>query len=259
MLLRWPRSPEKKTGKIGAPHAPVDFGSLGFSDFGHRARFLLGLLRTGLGRFLVLGSGRKRLLMPWLAGTALLHSALVAEKRDTLKRWTLLLAIITFALSLSGTFLVRSGVLTSVHAFANDPERGLFILAILGLFTLAGFLLYGLRLPHLAADRPFQPVSREGLLLVNNIFLATATVTVFIGTIYPLILDALGMGKIFRRRALFQCGVCAADHSILLLPLGPLLNWRTGSVQKLQNKLALAAAAAALVTCGIMLTRGAVR
>ena len=197
-------------------------------------------------------------LMPWLAGTALLHSALVAEKRDTLKRWTLLLAIITFALSLSGTFLVRSGVLTSVHAFANDPERGLFILAILGLFTLAGFLLYGLRLPHLAADRPFQPVSREGLLLVNNIFLATATVTVFIGTIYPLILDALGMGKISVGAPYFNAVFAPLTIPFaLLLPLGPLLNWRTGSVQKLQNKLALAAAAAALVTCGIMLTRGA--
>ena len=197
-------------------------------------------------------------LMPWLAGTALLHSALVAEKRDTLKRWTLLLAIITFALSLSGTFLVRSGVLTSVHAFANDPERGLFILAILGLFTLAGFLLYGLRLPHLAADRPFQPVSREGLLLVNNIFLATATVTVFIGTIYPLILDALGMGKISVGAPYFNAVFAPLTIPFaLLLPLGPLLNWRTGSVQKLQNKLALAAAAAALVTCAIMLTRGA--
>jgi cytochrome c-type biogenesis protein CcmF len=197
-------------------------------------------------------------LMPWLAGTALLHSALVAEKRDTLKRWTLLLAIITFALSLSGTFLVRSGVLTSVHAFANDPERGLFILAILGVFTLAGFLLYGLRLPQLAADRSFQPVSREGLLLVNNIFLATATVTVFIGTIYPLILDALGMGKISVGAPYFNAVFAPLTIPFaLLLPLGPLLNWRAGRLQPLQNKLALAAGAAALVTCGIMLTRGA--
>ena len=196
-------------------------------------------------------------LMPWLAGTALLHSALVAEKRDTLKRWTLLLAIITFALSLSGTFLVRSGVLTSVHAFANDPERGLFILAILGFFTLAGFLFYGLRLPQLAADRPFQPVSREGLLLVNNIFLATATVTVFIGTIYPLILDALGMGKISVGAPYFNAVFAPLTIPFaLLLPLGPLLNWREASLRPLRNKLAMAAAAAAMVTCVIMLTRG---
>jgi cytochrome c-type biogenesis protein CcmF len=195
--------------------------------------------------------------MPWLAGTALLHSALVAEKRDTLKRWTLLLAIITFALSLSGTFLVRSGVLTSVHAFANDPERGLFILAILGGFSLVAFILYGLRLPRLAADKPFQPVSREGLLLVNNIFLATATVTVFLGTIYPLILDALGMGKISVGAPYFNAVFAPLTIPFaLLLPLGPLLNWREASLKPLQNRLALAAGAAVLVTCGIMLTRG---
>ena len=197
-------------------------------------------------------------LMPWLAGTALLHSALVAEKRDTLKKWTLLLAIITFALSLSGTFLVRSGVLTSVHAFANDPERGLFILAILGGFSLAGFVLYGLRLPRLAADKPFQPVSREGLLLVNNIFLATATVTVFLGTIYPLVLDALGMGKISVGAPYFNAVFAPLTIPFaLLLPLGPLLNWRAGSVKPLQNRLLLAAGAAVLVTCGIVLSRGA--
>jgi cytochrome c-type biogenesis protein CcmF len=196
--------------------------------------------------------------MPWLADTALLHSALVAEKRDTLKKWTLLLAIITLALSLSGTFLVRSGVLTSVHAFANDPERGLFILAILGGFSLAGFVLYGLRLPRLAADKPFQPVSREGLLLVNNIFLATATVTVFLGTIYPLVLDALGMGKISVGAPYFNAVFAPLTIPFaLLLPLGPLLNWRAGSVKPLQNRLLLAAGAAALVTCGIVLSRGA--
>ncbi|MGI9438997.1 MAG: heme lyase CcmF/NrfE family subunit, partial [Parvibaculales bacterium] len=196
-------------------------------------------------------------LMPWLAGTALLHSALVAEKRDTLKRWTLLLAIITFALSLSGTFLVRSGVLTSVHAFANDPERGLFILAILGGFTLVGFVLYGLRLPQLAPDRAFQPISREGMLLVNNIFLATATVTVFIGTIYPLILDALGMGKISVGAPYFNAVFAPLTIPFaLLLPLGPLLAWRAGAVKSLKTRLLYMAGAAGLVTGAIMLAKG---
>ena len=195
-------------------------------------------------------------LMPWLAGTALLHSALVAEKRDTLKRWTLLLAIITFALSLSGTFLVRSGVLTSVHAFANDPERGLFILAIVGGFSLVGFILYGLRLPRLAADKPFQPVSREGLLLVNNIFLATATVTVFLGTIYPLILDALGMGKISVGAPYFNAVFAPLTIPFaLLLPLGPLLNWREARLTPLQNALSWAAVRCAVVPCGLTFTR----
>lgn len=197
-------------------------------------------------------------LMPWLAGTALLHSALVAEKRDALKRWVLLLAIVTFALSLSGTFLVRSGVLTSVHAFANDPERGVFILAILAGFTFAGFGLYGWRLPDLAPDTPFRPVSREGFLLLNNVFLATATVTVFIGTIYPLVLDALGLGKISVGAPYFNAVFAPLTVPFaILLPLGPLLAWRQGGLAPLGTRLSAAAGAAVLITAGLALLRGA--
>ena len=129
--------------------------------------------------------------MPWLAGTALLHSALVMEKRNALKVWTVFLSIITFSLSLLGTFLVRSGILTSVHTFASDPTRGLVILTLLALFIGGAFLLFALRVSALRLGGLFAPVSREGALIINNLFLATATGAVLVGTLYPLLLDAL--------------------------------------------------------------------
>jgi cytochrome c-type biogenesis protein CcmF len=130
-------------------------------------------------------------LMPWLAGTALVHSTVVMEKRDALKVWTILLAILTFSLSLLGTFLVRSGVLTSVHSFAVDPERGTFILGILILFIGGSLALFAWRAPMLKQGGLFAPISREGALVLNNLFLATACATVFIGTLYPLALEVL--------------------------------------------------------------------
>ncbi|MBN9252469.1 MAG: heme lyase CcmF/NrfE family subunit, partial [Mesorhizobium sp.] len=134
--------------------------------------------------------------MPWLAGTALLHSAIVMEKRSAFKIWTLLLAILTFSLSLLGTFLVRSGVLTSVHAFATDPERGVFILGILLLFIGGSRSLLALRASSLTQGGLLQPISREGALVLNNLFLTTATATVFIGTLYPLFIEAVSGDKI---------------------------------------------------------------
>ena len=134
--------------------------------------------------------------MPWLAGTALLHSALVMEKREALKVWTILLAILTFSLSLMGTFIVRSGVLTSVHSFAVDPARGVFILGILMLFTGGGLALFAMRANELRQGGVFAPVSREGSLVLNNILLVTATATVFVGTLYPLALEGLTGDKI---------------------------------------------------------------
>ncbi|MDB2668748.1 heme lyase CcmF/NrfE family subunit [Alphaproteobacteria bacterium] len=198
-------------------------------------------------------------LMPWLSGTALLHSALVAERSDSLKRWTLLLAILTFSLSLAGTFLVRSGVLTSVHAFANDPERGVFILAILTFFTVGGLALYARYLPSLAADKAFAPVSREGLLLANNILLAAATMTVFVGTIYPLVLDALGMGKISVGAPYFNAVFAPLTLPfLLLLPLGPLLTWQAGRLIAPINALGIAAIASVLLVLGLWLTQSGV-
>src|SRR5271165_591599 len=135
-------------------------------------------------------------LMPWLAGTALLHSAVVMEKREALKVWTILLAILTFSLSLIGTFLVRSGVLSSVHAFASDPMRGIFILAILVTFIGGGLALFAWRAPLLRQGGLFAPVSREGALVLNNLLLTAACATVFVGTLYPLVLEALTGAKI---------------------------------------------------------------
>src|SRR6476660_9007800 len=134
--------------------------------------------------------------MPWLAGTALLHSSLVVEKRAALKSWAILLAIIAFSLSLIGTFLVRSGVLTSVHAFATDPRRGTFILLLLVVAIGGSLTLYAVRAPALKGGGLFAPISREGALVLNNLLLATAAATVFLGTLYPLFLDAVGGGKV---------------------------------------------------------------
>ncbi|WP_022950561.1 heme lyase CcmF/NrfE family subunit [Leucothrix mucor] len=153
-------------------------------------------------------------LMPWLVGTALIHSLAVTEKRAAFKSWTVLLAIFAFSLSLLGTFLVRSGVLTSVHAFASDPERGLFILIFLVLVVGSSLLLYALRAPKLRSTGTFEVISREMGLLVNNIALIAMTATVLLGTLYPLIIDALGMGKI---------SVGPPYFNTLSLPLGVVL------------------------------------
>jgi cytochrome c-type biogenesis protein CcmF len=187
-------------------------------------------------------------LMPWLSGTALLHSAIVVEKRDSLKSWTILLAILTFGLSLLGTFLVRSGVLTSVHAFALDPERGVFILALLVLSIGGGLVLYAVRAPTLKAGGLFAPVSREGALVLNNLLLATATATVFIGTLYPLFLDVVGGGRVSVGPPYFN-----ATFVPLMVPLvaamaiGPLLAWKRGDLAGALGRLKLAAVLTVLV------------
>ncbi|MDB6164580.1 MAG: ccmF [Xanthomonadaceae bacterium] len=169
--------------------------------------------------------------MPWLAGTALLHSQAVTEKRGTFRGWTLLLAIAAFSLSLLGTFLVRSGVLTSVHAFAADPTRGLFILIFLGLVVGGSLLLYALRAPDdsgaPAGTQRFAPASRETLLLANNLLLTSACAMVLLGTLYPLLADALGLGKISVGPPYFALlFTVLMAPLVLLLPFGPLTRWQ---------------------------------
>ncbi|MDB5488880.1 MAG: cytochrome c biosis protein CcmF [Reyranella sp.] len=166
-------------------------------------------------------------LMPWLAGTALLHSAIVVEKRDALKSWTVLLAILAFSLSLLGTFLVRSGVLTSVHAFAQDPARGLYILGFLLFVTGGGLALYAWRAPQLQGGGLFQPVSREGALILNNLLLCTLAVTVLLGTLYPLFLDLLTGNKVSVGPPFFNATfvpLCAPLFAALCV--GPFLGWK---------------------------------
>lgn len=171
--------------------------------------------------------------MPWLIAAALLHSAIVVEKREALKSWTVLLAILAFGFSLLGTFIVRSGVLTSVHAFANDPERGVFILIILGVFTGGALTLYAARASTLEAKGIFGAVSRESGLVLNNILLAVSAFVVFIGTIWPLIAEltfgrTLSVGPPFFDAAFTPFMVALA----LVLPLGSMLSWKRASLGK---------------------------
>jgi cytochrome c-type biogenesis protein CcmF len=191
-------------------------------------------------------------LMPWLAGTALLHSAVVMEKREALKIWTLLLAILAFSLSLMGTFLVRSGVLTSVHAFANDPTRGVFILAILVLFIGGSLALFAWRAPLLKQGGLFAPVSREGALVLNNLFLTTACATVFVGTLYPLALEALTGEKISVGAPFFNLTFAPLFVPLLIaMPFGPLLAWKRGDLHGAAQRL-LAAGGLALLAIAIV-------
>jgi cytochrome c-type biogenesis protein CcmF len=191
--------------------------------------------------------------MPWLAGTALLHSALVMEKRDALKVWTILLAIITFSLSLMGTFLVRSGVLTSVHAFAVDPARGIFILAIMGIFIGGALTLFAWRAPLLQHGGLFAPISREGALVLNNLLLTTACAAVFVGTLYPLALEALTGDKISVGPPFFNLTFAPLIVPLLIaVPFGPLLAWKRGDLLAAAQRL-MAAACVALVAVILLL------
>jgi cytochrome c-type biogenesis protein CcmF len=193
--------------------------------------------------------------MPWLVGTALLHSAIIVEKRDTMKQWTVLLAIVAFSLSLLGTFLVRSGVLTSVHAFATDPTRGVFILAILIIAIGGSLTLYAFRAPVLKPGGVFAPISREGALVVNNLLLLTATATVLLGTLYPLVIDVLGGGKVSVGAPFFNATFIPIVLPLLLLmAVGPLLAWKRADLAGVFVRLRLAfvlLAAAALLTIAI--------
>ncbi len=167
--------------------------------------------------------------MPWLLGTALIHSAAVVEKRETLQRWTVLLAIMTFGMSLIGTFLVRSGILTSVHSFALDPSRGVFILVLIGIVIGGGLLLYALRAPGLDAGNPFAPVSREGALVLNNLLLAAGMATVFLGTFYPLFAQVWSGVKLSVGPPYFdRTFVPIVAPAIIAMAIGPVLAWRKG-------------------------------
>ena len=176
--------------------------------------------------------------MPWLIGTALIHSLAVTEKRNAFKAWTVLLSICAFSLSLLGTFLVRSGVLTSVHAFATDPSRGLFILLFLVIVIGGALTLFALRAPSVGLGEKFDLVSRESLLLTNNVVLFTATGAVLLGTLYPLLIDAMNMGKISVGPPYFDTVfVAIIVPGIFLMGVGPIANWKKASVPDMASKL----------------------
>jgi cytochrome c-type biogenesis protein CcmF len=177
-------------------------------------------------------------LMPWLMGTALLHSSIALERRGALISWTILLAILTFSLSLVGTFLVRSGVLTSVHAFAVDPRRGIFILGIIALATGAALALFAWRAPAMRSGALFQPLSREGGIAVNNLLLLAATATVFLGTFYPVFVEIAGGHSISVGRPYYELTfVPVAVPLLLLVSFGPMLNWKRNDTREVLTRL----------------------
>ena len=189
--------------------------------------------------------------MPWLVGTALIHSLAVTEKRGGFKSWTVLLAILAFSLSLLGTFLVRSGVLASVHSFATDPRRGLFILALIVITMGASLTLYAWRAPRVGLGERFELVSRETLLLTNNLLLLVAMATVLLGTLYPLVLDALGMGKISVGPPYFDAVfVPLMAMLVFAMGIGPLARWREAQVPDIARRLRWAAGVA--VVCALL-------
>ena len=195
--------------------------------------------------------------MPWLMATALLHSSIVAEKRDALKSWTVLLAILGFSLSLLGTFLVRSGVLTSVHSFASDPARGIYILIFLVIVIGGSLTLYAWRAPGMRAGGSFRPLSREGSLLANNLLLAVGCATVFIGTLYPLILDALADTKVSVGPPFFESTFVPLMIPLLLvMAAGPLMAWKRAGPGAVLRRLAFSLLAAAAVAAAVAASGG---
>jgi len=195
--------------------------------------------------------------MPWLVGTALIHSLAVTEKRGAFRSWTVLLAILAFSLSLLGTFLVRSGVLTSVHAFATDPARGVFILVLLVVVIGGSLLLYVWRAPRIGLGGGFEPLSRESMLLANNVMFAAAAGSVLLGTLYPLALDASGLGKISVGPPYFETVfVPLMAPALFLMGIGPLARWKKANLPDIAARLRWAFAASLVAALTIPFTMG---
>ena len=193
--------------------------------------------------------------IPWLIATALLHSLRVAEKRDTLKAWTLLLCITGFSLSLLGTFLVRSGAITSVHTFASDPARGLFILAFLAAVTGGAFALFAVRAPRIQAEGLFEPVSREGALLLNNVFFGAAAATVLLGTLYPIFMEVAGSPPVSVGPPYYNAVFLPiAIPAIVLAAMGPAIPWKRADLPGVLHRMRFAAicAVGAAVLTGVL-------
>src|SRR5471030_2541853 len=195
--------------------------------------------------------------MPWLVGTALLHSLAVTEKRGSFRAWTVLLAICAFSLSLLGTFLVRSGVITSVHAFASDPTRGIFILMFLSIVTGGALILFAWRAPKVGLGGGFEPVSRESLLLANNVLLAVAMAAVLLGTLYPLFLDALNAGKISVGPPYFDTVFYPLmAPAVFLMAIGPVASWKRAALPDLWTRLRWALAVSIVAALVLPFTLG---
>ncbi len=195
--------------------------------------------------------------MPWLVGTALIHSLAVTEKRGAFKSWTILLAIAAFSLSLLGTFLVRSGVLTSVHAFATDPKRGVFILTFLVLVIGSSLTLFAWRAPKIGLGGKFNLISRETMLLSNNVMLAVASASVFLGTLYPLFMDALGFGKLSVGPPYFNSVFLPLmTPMVLMMGLGPIARWKQASLPDMWVRVRWALASSVVIALLLPLVMG---
>jgi cytochrome c-type biogenesis protein CcmF len=195
--------------------------------------------------------------MPWLVGTALIHSLAVTEKRGAFKSWTVLLAILAFSLSLLGTFLVRSGVLTSVHAFATDPKRGVFILGFLAIVVGGSLALFAWRAPRVGLGGQFATVSRESMLLANNVLLTVAMAAVLLGTLYPLVLDTLNLGKISVGPPYFDAVFFPLmAPAVFLMAIGPLASWKNAALPELATRLKWALGIALACAVIVPLARG---
>ncbi|MFZ2160889.1 MAG: heme lyase CcmF/NrfE family subunit [Sideroxyarcus sp.] len=195
--------------------------------------------------------------MPWLVGTALMHSLAVTEKRGAFKSWTVLLAIAAFSLSLLGTFLVRSGVLSSVHAFATDPKRGVFILSFLVVVIGSSLLLFAWRAPKIGLGGKFELISRESMLLTNNVLLSVASASVFLGTLYPLFMDALGFGKLSVGPPYFNTVfVPLMIPMVMIMGLGPVARWKQASMPDIWQRVRWALAASIVVALLLPLVMG---
>ena len=245
------------TGQVGPAFAratrPWVLGAWIFLTLGITAGSYWAYYELGWGGWWFWDPVENASLMPWLAATALLHSVSVLATRNALRAWTIMLALVAFAMSMAGTFLVRSGILTSVHAFAVDPERGAFILGLLLLYTGAAFVLFALRIGSVRQGEPFQLVSREGGIIANNILLSTILAVVLIGTLYPLAAEAMG-NKISVGPPYFNKATAPIALLIMVaLLIGPMLRWRRDTLKR--SKMWLVAFFAIILWCAVIVWR----
>ncbi len=245
------------TGQVGPAFArvmrPWVLGAWIFLTIGITAGSYWAYYELGWGGWWFWDPVENASLMPWLAGTALLHSASVLAARDALRAWTVMLGVVAFSMSMVGTFLVRSGILTSVHAFAVDPERGTFILALLAIYIGGALVLFAVRAGSIAEGEQFAATSREGALVFNNVMLSAILGIVLLGTLYPLVTEAFGVKVSVGPPYFNPVGAIFAVPMLLVMAVGPLLRWRRDSLRRIRGPVVLLALIAAAILAGVLL------
>jgi len=245
------------TGQVGPAFArvmrPWVLGAWIFLTIGITAGSYWAYYELGWGGWWFWDPVENASLMPWLAGTALLHSASVLAARDALRAWTVMLGVVAFSMSMVGTFLVRSGILTSVHAFAVDPERGTFILALLAIYIGGALVLFAVRAGSIAEGEQFAATSREGALVFNNVMLSAILGIVLLGTLYPLVTEAFGVKVSVGPPYFNPVGAIFAVPMLLVMAVGPLLRWRRDSLRRIRGPVVLLGLIAAAILAGVLL------